>query len=238
MKKTTCGFYLASLFLLVMACNTKETKTAETQAAELVFKADSVLFNKIEEDSLLTAISAAEVRAWSGDFFAADTLGDVKWILSEFFRIDSLKASGKYRQYTDHLDLGMTRDVTAGKIDEIRLDDKSSVRLWLLRHGTYEACPFTSGIEVLGTLVYEGKVSACFLLGQELHSSDPPVWLRKETYGDLYSNGLVRIQSKESDCEGETDKDNKEIVKSKSEELSFIMRGGKVADKVNKTFEN
>ncbi len=230
---------VAFVLVSVFSCQQKDEKQQDVpDKASVVFETDSLLFDSLEADSSLAPLTASEVRELTGDFFDKDTLNDFKWIFGEFYRIDSLKKAGKYNEYVEHLDLGMTKDIAARKLKEVKLEDGSVFRIWTVKHGSYEACPFTSGSEIFATLVYEGKIKDCFLIGQELHSSDPPVWLTVDTYGSIYSNGLVKVDSKESNCEGEVDKNNVDIVLNKFEEISFVIRQGKTTNLVTKAWDN
>lgn len=236
-------FLLLVLFVVVSAgifsCQQKSEATQDAQQkSNLVFQADSLLFNSMETDSSLSFLTAAQVKELAGDFFEEDTVNDYKWILADFYKIDSLKKVKKYDDYVQHLDIGMTKDSDVRQLKEVTLEDGSVFKIWTVRHTSYEACPFMSGNEIFATLVYDGKVKDCFLVGREMNASDPPVWMTLNTYGGIYSDGTVKVSSKERSCEGETDKNNAEIVLSKSEEVSFVIRQGNTTNLVTKTWDN
>ena len=129
----------------------------------LPFTVDTALLFKIEKGD---SLGGFEVSTLAANCFKHDLVSGLDYDLKTFYHIDSLKESGKYAQYCDSLDIGMTKVSTAHALKETHLDANTLLLIWGLHTSSYEACPYSSTWSVYFTIVYKGDVKETFLLGE------------------------------------------------------------------------
>ncbi len=221
--------------ILVFACSRDTANRDEEKSSpHVIFKADSTFLAQFESNAAGDTLTSAQVKEWAGSFAEKDTLSGLPFIVQEFYKLDSLKKTGGYADYVSRLDIGMTKEVIAQAVNELKVDSSTTLKIWLLKHSSYEACPFTAGAELLCTVVYKGRIADGFLLAYDVRSSDPPVWMNSELSGEIFSDGRVVMQFRENSCDGESDNKGNEVVYREVRDISFTIKDGKKSDVVNR----
>ena len=127
------------------------------------------------------------------------------FMLKRFLFIDSLKSNDLYQDYIDNeIDLGMVRISEAFEIEHIKLNNNSSVFLWGLFHESYEACPYSSGYYVIGTIIHKKKPVSMNVFGEEESAGDAPYWWEETTKSKIYANA-IEIETKMGEGDEETE---------------------------------
>src|ERR1035437_9420392 len=156
--------------------------------ATLPFMVDTALLFRLEKGD---SLGEFEIKMLTANCFKHDLLSGLEYDLNTFYKIDSIKAAGKYKQYCDSLDIGMTKFSTAHALNEIQLDENTLILVWVLRTSSYEACPYSSTYAVYFTIVYRGNVGETFLLGEYVTWADAPVAMQRTVNGKLLTDGTL-----------------------------------------------
>lgn len=156
-------------------------------------------------------LSAAEMSFLTQHFMAEGIAEWGMWDIEKAMKIDSLRRSGELEAYWDNLDIGMIKNSDAFAGEKIYLDSHRWIYLWGIDYSTFEACPYAEGRVIYGTLIVDGKVSNCYLLGEESNGGDPPSWGETKTYSEVTPTS---ISIRETSLHGEEDMDGKEIYES------------------------
>jgi len=153
----------------------------KTQNA-LPFLADTTLLYNIENcDSLGTN----EVKILAGKWFRHALAGGAEYDLSDFYRIDSIKASGNYAAWSDSLEPGNVKSSNAYAICKLDADSGNSMLVWALKTSSYEACPYFTQTMIFFTLIKSGTVTQSFMLGELLSAGDPPASMTRIVSGKM-----------------------------------------------------
>ncbi len=190
----------------------------------LPFTVDTALLFRIEKcDSL----GGFEIKTLAANCFKHDLIGGLEYDLKTFYQIDSIKAAGKYKQYCDSLDIGMTKISTARAINEIQLDPNTLILVWGLRTSSYEACPYSSTWSVYFTVIYKGNVAETFLLGEYISAGDAPVAMQRTVTGKLLAGRLYPTFAIDVTQINDQDMDLPEVVIHK-EQYVFAIKDGAI----------
>lgn len=170
------------------------------------------------------SLGSFEIKALAGNIFNHALSGGLEYELNTFCRIDSIKEAGKYQQYIDSLDIGMTKISTAHALNEFHLDNNTLVLVWGLYSSSYEACPSSESWTTYGTLVYKGEVKETFLLGECSFWADPPVASQRTVTSTITGSGLVT-----TDVYQVNDQDmDSAYVEITKEKYSFTIKDGTI----------
>jgi len=134
--------------------------------------------------------------------------------IDDYFFFDSLQHmadSGAYEEYLAVLDIGMMAQTNAFAAQEVIVDDSTKILLWCVNYSTYEACPYASGTILYGTIVRNGRVTSCTILGEDSSGADAPVWGETLTLCSL-SKDKMSAWKLNRNCDGETDEEGNDIV--------------------------
>lgn len=198
-----------------------EKKARLFKPASFPFVVDTNLLLNVEKGD---SLGAFEVKLLAATFFKHDLLQGTEYNLATFYKIDSIKAAGKYQQYCDSLDIGMTKVSTAHALNEFQLNVNTLVLVWALHSSSYEACPSSSSYRVYFTLVYKGDVKETFLLGAFDTFADPPVASQIYASSELLENGTLHIKWRQINDE---DMDQPE-VSVEDASYSFTIKDGSI----------
>lgn len=102
------------------------------------------------------------------------------YYLNDFYKIEQYKKKGKYNDFLDSLDIGMTKDANCYAIGKMEYGDSLALLIWQLNYSSYEACPFFSGSHIFGTIVFNGKVKRTMQFAAYESAMDAP--MTSETY--------------------------------------------------------
>jgi len=101
---------------------------------------------------------------------------DENWIISDFMKIDSIKRSGKYKNYVENLDIGQTKDATTWVYDTLSFA-KGKIFIWGISYYSFEACPsFAGRIIYLTSLTKEGSHLSTYKLLENSGGMDAPIY--------------------------------------------------------------
>ena len=187
------------IIALIVSCNNssgeKETTTSNIakDTLSVLFKeasfpivADTNLLFKMETfDSLKSSV----ISVLSKHMVDEESPKEVQFNLNDYFKIDSIKTAGKYKQYCDSLTIGMTKNVVAYAIYKAKLDSNTILLAWGLHSSSYEACPNLVSNTLYYTLVTKGQIGETFCGGGVVWFADPPSIARTITTSKLLQDG-------------------------------------------------
>jgi|GEM_PF-3033884 len=227
LRKTTtllqAGIFAAALFLLP-ACGNDKPDGADTAkkdtlaAAPLAPEVQGLLasFNKEEmlpykmDTGWLAALSGQEIMSDKVKLLAKHWFGhelsiSIPYQLRDFYKIDSVRASGNYVAWQQTLEPGSTISSTAYAVSKIKLDEKTWALVWGMKYSTDEACPYYSGTDAYVTILHNNQLGETFPLGWDRSSSDAPVWGKYRLTGELGVDGNINLWNNEvtGDADGE-----------------------------------
>jgi hypothetical protein len=176
----------------------------------LPFSIDSGYFDPFEgEDISLIRLTGEEVKYLSPSNPGNNITHQNDWDIKTFVRIDSLEVNGKYDEYVDNLDIGMTKRSEAFMGEKILISDSTFIQLWSISYSSFEACPYSSGTVIYGTNIHNNQVTNVAILGEMSGGGDPPVW------GDTFIGSEITASSiitKKRDRYGEYDDETGEDI--------------------------
>ncbi len=189
---------------------------------ELPYSVDTTLLFHLEEcDSLGTN----EVKQLDKNWFGHDLAASAEYELKTFYKIDSIKAAGKYKEYCDSLEPGNTKSSNAATVCKIKVDENTTILVWSLLTSSYEACPYSVSVDIYFSVFQNGAVVQSFQLGQYISAGDPPVAMRRIVSGKMNKDLTFELNVYE---ENDEDMDQPELFLTK-EHYEFAIKDGKVA---------
>lgn len=188
---------------------------------ELPLVIDSAFMTKINKaDSLENYEVMRLANAWLKHPLSDEHSYDIE----RFYYIDSLKQNNKYSDYVKGLDIGMIKYSNVYAISQIKLNDSAIVLIWALEYGSYEACPYSSGTSVYFSVLLNGIISQCFVLGEDMVAGDPPISMQRRITGKLDKEGKIKLEVWEMNEDG-----NDEITTEiRTEHYSLEIIGGEI----------
>lgn len=236
--KFNIGFITFFSFCLV-SCNTEvkqENSNTDSPKSEnetliklsAIFKKELTLPLNIDsvflaQEHLGDSLGTNEIKLLTINSFQTDSNNGMTYELGEFYKIDSIKASGTYAKWCETLDIGMTKHSNAYAIGKIVIDKNIPLLVWAFTHSSYEACPWSSGTSVFCTILNPNETGESFLLGESFGAGDAPVSMRRETYGTLNTNGSLTLNTKE--VNDDADASESELT---TENTEYLIKNGKV----------
>jgi hypothetical protein len=207
--KFFCSIF--ALSLLISSCNSPATKTdgetdKDTTAKPLplasLFRStlplplviDSIFLMKQEFGD---SIGTNEMKQLAANLLRPDESGGLEYELSDFYKIDSIKASGTYAAWCETLDIGMTKFSSAEALGKVKLNDNTDLLVWTLRQSSYEACPWSNLTSVYYTLVHNNTIGQTSLIGENFGAGDPPSSMHRDVYGKINADGSVVLDWRE-----------------------------------------
>lgn len=188
----------------------------------LPFTADTTfMFHMDKGDSLGTN----EMKQLDGHWAVHDPWSEQDYILKEFYRIDSIKASGTYANWCDSLQPGMTKSSNAYAISRLVVNNTTQLLIWGIVTASYEACPVTTMQDVYVSVVIEGRITNTIRLAEYVSSVDPPVAMQRMATGVISKDLTVDVNVYE---ENDEDMDLPELSVTK-EYYRFAIKDGKIS---------
>lgn len=221
------NYLFLSVLLLAAACGSNKSEDETSSTDSTVIKTDSLagfseelkamlpkFKSSIETPYAIDSTFIAQVDQYDSLDSKDVTLLAAKWFehsissensydLETFYKIDSIKAAGKYAKYVEKLDIGMTKSSNVYAVNQIQLDDKTMILVWALQYASYEACPYSSGTSIYFTIVYEGKITESFVLGETMSAGDPPVGMTRDITGKFEKDGKFSLELTEVNWDGD-----------------------------------
>jgi hypothetical protein len=164
------------------------------EPASLPFNADTAFIAQAyKNDSLTSAQLRLLINGWGQNKLVQTSAH----FLNDFYEIDSVKALGKYQEWCEKLDIGMTQDVKAYALKQLELNATTRILVWALVYHSYPACPHFAGTTVFYTVVYNGAPGQSFLLGEVMGGGDPPSSMESTITGLIGKEGHVELNKYE-----------------------------------------
>jgi len=187
----------------------------------LPFTVDTALLFKLEKGD---SLGSFEIKTLAANCFKHDLLESFEYDLNTFYKIDSIKAAGKYRQYCDSVSIGMTKVSAAHALGEFQLDANTLILVWGLNTSSYEACPYSSTWAAYFTVIYKGNVGETFLLGEYISAGDAPVSMERTVSSKFIADGTITMDVYQVNDE-DMDLPEVEITK---EQYTFAVKDGAI----------
>lgn len=166
---------------------------------ELPLTIDSVFMTKINKADSLENF---EVRVLANSWLKHAMSEEHSYDIEQFYHIDSLKQENKYMDYVKGLDIGMIKYSNVYAISQIKINDSTSILLWALEYGSYEACPYSSGTTVYFTVLVNKDFKQCFVLGEDMVAGDPPISMERKITGKIGKDGKINLEMWEKNEDG------------------------------------
>jgi hypothetical protein len=237
---------LASAAIILQSCDTAETKEINNPASlvpdsasrtgnvtlknvidkfktksTLPFLADTTLLFKVNGfDSLGTN----EVLVLDTNWFRKSTISKSDYDFNQFYKIDSIKASGTYAKWCETLNIGMSKFANAYALFKIEMDTRTTILVWAMSVSSYEACPFSVETNIYCTIVHKGFITQSFMLANHLSAGDPPSMGERTISGILNNDGTFKLDS--YDVSEDLDEPFAEETR---EHYEFAIKDGKVS---------
>lgn len=144
---------------------------ADFKKFELPFTIDTLFIQKVDTNK---RISYQQVRALGVNFLKSELGDGLSYDFNNFCEIDSLKQIGKYVDYVNHLDIGMTKSCIAYRLGFIDLSNNNKLFIWGIDASSYEACPYFSGTKIIATFINSEKEVTHFTIAEISNGGDPP----------------------------------------------------------------
>lgn len=209
-------FYLSATILFLNACSNNKPETdanTNTAAAEetplqktmahfksnntFPFVVDTAFLNKLnsmmQPVNGFDSLGTAEVKVLDAKWHTTEANNVSYYDYREFYKIDSIKASGTYKAWCEKLDIGQTKCSNAYAIQKMQLDSNTVLLVWAFTNSSYEACPYFTNQTINFTIVYKGSVSQTYYLGEYSSYGDPPVSSEITANGKLNADGSFSI---------------------------------------------
>ena len=175
-----------------LAINNKqlEKSVGLFKPASLSFVVDTAFIFKIEGGD---SLGAFEIKTLAANLFKHGLTEGSQYDLETFYKIDSIKEAGKYKEYRDSLNIGMTEVSTAHALNEFHLDANTLVLVWGIRSESYQACPYSNIWLTYFTIIYKGEVKETFLMGEYMVWGDAPVSVERIVSSTLSADGSLSV---------------------------------------------
>ncbi len=97
----------------------------------------------------------------------------------------------------------------ASAVQLISLDDSTDLFLWLVDYSSYEACPYSAGKSIYGSLFVNKEFRNTALIGDESGGGDPPVWGSTIITSEISSEVIKLLEVQEF---GDEDENYEEVI--------------------------
>ena len=176
-----------------LAVNNVETdflfKEAEFKKLSLPFTMDTLFIQKVDTNNRITY---QQVRALGINFLKSELGDGLSYDFNTFCEIDSLKQVGKYVDYVNHLDIGMTKRCIAYKLGFMDIGN-NKLFIWGIDASSYEACPYFSGTKIIATFLNGEKEVTHFTIAEISGGGDPPASGNDQITAVIYADGKITI---------------------------------------------
>ena len=166
------------------------------------FHLDSIYMSSFEEieESTLTNL---EVQYLSSNLIDNAPTEWSTYTINSFIEIDSMRLMDTYDDYTNTIDIGMIQESDANIHQKIITSKNNYILLWSITYSTVEACPYSSGTVVFGTLFNKNTAINTATLGENSGGGDAPYWAN--TFITSQINTTSILTSKHYESGGDTD---------------------------------
>ncbi|MEO6883101.1 MAG: hypothetical protein ABI199_03650 [Bacteroidia bacterium] len=151
--------------------------------------------------------------------------------LSDFYKIDSVKAAHGFSKWAEKLDIGMTKNANAYGLQKINLNHHLSLLIWAISYSSYEADPWWHTTSINFTELNENKLGETFCLGQISFWIDTPNSYQFILSGILNRDGKLVLDKKSE--EYNLDDSTKTL---ENTHFEYSLTNNKIILKVKNTF--
>lgn len=168
-----------------------------------------------------TALAIDEIKYLSYNYIENEMSFSGKSSIDDAMFFDSLKANNEYEGYVEVIDIGMMKDAKAYVAQKVVLDETTTLLLWFVDYGTYEACPYSSGKTLYASVFQNNEVKSCTLIGEDSSSGDAPYWSSDMILVSITKDKITAL--KKDSNGGDTDEEGNEITFESSTEYELTI---------------
>ncbi|HKC68823.1 MAG TPA: hypothetical protein VKG26_11380 [Bacteroidia bacterium] len=208
--KTIRNLLCFTVMLFFAACsNGSSTRQRTVNADSLIFQSpglkeyislfknidlpaqlDTIILYKIDS---LDSLKSSFIKTLAAHIFKNPLNEQLPYDLQIFYTIDSVKTAGKYNQYCDSLNIGMTKNAKMYAVGKTKIDSITWLLVWGFSSYSYEACPSTVSFKLYGTLVNKGVIGESFFLAEQTNFSDPPSIAQTLATSIINKDGSIKV---------------------------------------------
>jgi hypothetical protein len=169
--------YLTLLIVILsMACNNEDKSINEANISNDFIAIDSLFYSQFPAfTDTLKGINEQDVSAYYDVIVQPEIDGCFYDVIPEFLIIVSLKKSGQYENYIEHLDIGQLQDCLGYLVKNISLSDEKKAIIWGINYSSYEACPAYNGDDIFLTILEKEIPISTIQIGSNYNVVDPPM---------------------------------------------------------------
>ena len=179
------------------------------------------------------SLGTNEVKMLTQNFFNDSLVLSDTNLLSDFYKIDSVKANHTFEKWSEKLDIGMTEYANAYALQKINLNDSVSLLVWALSASSYEADPNWYSSTIYFTQLIGKNIGETFVLGQYFNWIDPPSAYQLLLSGNLTKNGKLVLEKNE-----QTEDLDDSATTITQTHFEYLVNGKKIELKEKKVTEN
>jgi hypothetical protein len=186
-----------------------ELRKKFTELKKFPYKMDSLFFVRISNGEF-RALHSEQIDLLSTNISKSGFSDEYDFRINEFYKIDSLKITGKYNEYAETIDIGMMLYAEAYALYRFKIGETECFT-WAVTHATQDACPYASGTDIFISFINGAKIIS-YHIAEDSGGSDAPVWGSTTIYTKITADGVFNITQVEESCDGETNEDGYEII--------------------------
>ena len=165
-------------------------KESEFKKLSLPFTMDTLFIQKVDTSNRITY---QQVRDLGVNFLKSELGDGLSYDFNTFCEIDSLKQIGKYVNYVNHLDIGMTKRCIAYKLGLMDMTNNNKLFIWGIDASSYEACPYFSGTKIIATFLNAENEATHFTIAEISGGGDPPASGNDQITATINADGKITI---------------------------------------------
>ncbi len=183
-----------------------------TSSYNLPYSLDSAeIENQIEEESE-SNLTNIEVQYLSQEMVDNKPTSWAGYSIQTFIDLDSLKIKGEYEEYLENIDIAMMQEASANSLCQLNVSEESYILMWTVSYSTYEACPYSSGDVIFGTLMVNDEPTNTLLLGEDSGGGDAPYWGSTFVTSEINSSSIKTLMHEESGGDEYDEENDEEVV--------------------------
>ncbi len=204
--------------ICIMPLDTIQTKTVEVSEPDENLSKLLLLFTETKElplaidekqiDNLTPKyiLKSKEVHLLTDSILQNKLYEGVDYDLSGFYKIDSIKSKGKYKDYKESLDLGQLKDSRAFPLYKLTINTDSYILLWGIDASSYEACPFSWTKIIFASLISKNKLTNTIVFAEHSGGGDAPVSFDRIIRSSISKDLKIKQNLREEQDDGEEPK--------------------------------
>jgi hypothetical protein len=178
---------------------------------------DGKFLNDSSKNHTSYPMSIGLVTELSANFGGDDDSQRESYYVNDFIKIATAKQEGKYQDFVDKLDIGMTKDANCYALGRLEFGDSVGILIWKVVFSSYEACPFFSGTHVLGSVYHEGKLVKTYQLAMDESGADAPMSFNAKKKIRIDKNGILKMYTSTETLEEE------KVIESEKTQKTYVL---------------